>query len=323
MLKRAEPGRGVMYTQIRDDETGGRHAMAQDRRGITIFYVNHLDYRDVDGTYFLGTPEGLAKTDLSYVDMVQCRDVFDSWTSWHISDEPGVKEVFVLKYTKHVKELGPQYFAPQENTLFRNADAEEWKQWLLNGSVKLVPQEEANNLPRENIFTAPMRFVLANKATAPGSVQAKSRLTTPGHMDPQSGLYRTDAPTTSGLAVLTMVAIAVCYGWLAEIFDVTTAFLSGKALERLIHVRAPTDGLPGVPGHAPVGASRLLQILKSSYGLSEAPQLWYLRARELLLEVGFVELQCAKTVHPTRSLRSVSRRTDPACGRRHVAGRPE
>lgn len=41
--------------------------------------------------------------------------------------------------------------------------------------------------------------------------------------------------------------------------------------------------------------------MKSAYGLSEAPRLWYLRARKLLLEAGFEELSMAKATFVVKS----------------------
>ena len=71
-------------------------------------------------------------------------------------------------------------------------------------------------------------------------------------------------------------------------FDCKTAFLTGKAHDREIYCRPPKEGLPGVvPGS-------LIKIIKGAYGLREAPRLWYLRARDILLEAGFHELQTAK-----------------------------
>ena len=36
--------------------------------------------------------------------------------------------------------------------------------------------------------------------------------------------------------------------------------------------------------------------LKGAYGLTEAPRLWYLQARQLSLQIGFTELKCARAV---------------------------
>ena len=143
-----------------------------------------------------------------------------------------------------------------------------------------------------------MRYVRTNRGRT--SLEAKSRIIIPGHLDPQLGSYRTDSPTTSWLAVLTMISVALCNGMMGSVFDVKTAFLSGSPLDREVYVRAPADGLPAADGHAVTAPYALLRILKGAYGLSEAPRLWYLRARQLLHDCGFVELRCARAVFTLR-----------------------
>ena len=84
--------------------------------------------------------------------------------------------------------------------------------------------------------------------------------------------------------------------WRFLIFDVTTAFLSGKEVDRELVIKAPPEGLPECPefGWPAIKPFELLKVCKSAYGLSEAPRLWYLRARELLISIGFEELSMAK-----------------------------
>ncbi len=84
-----------------------------------------------------------------------------------------------------------------------------------------------------------MRFVRMSKSKEAGELQAKSRLVIPGHRDPQLGLCRADAPTTSGLAVMVVAPIAAAQGWFIIFFVVMTAFLSGKESERNVHTRGP------------------------------------------------------------------------------------
>ncbi len=78
------------------------------------------------------------------------------------------------------------------------------------------------------------------------------------------------------------------------LFDVSSAFLSGSELGRQFFIRAPRDGPPTATGRPAARPRELLEVLKGAYGLAEAPRLWYLRARELLIEIGFVELSCAR-----------------------------
>ena len=56
------------------------------------------------------------------------------------------------------------------------------------------------------------------------------------------------------------------------------------------------EGLPACPelNEPAVRPLELMRVCRSAYGLSEAPRLWYLRARELLILIGFEELQMAK-----------------------------
>ena len=82
-----------------------------------------------------------------------------------------------------------------------------------------------------------MRFVRTRRGVD-DEPQPKSRLILAGHADAAIGLYRTDAPTTSHLAVLISTVVAVSHGWTGFCFDVQTAFLSGLAMERELHTRA-------------------------------------------------------------------------------------
>ena len=167
---------------------------------------------------------------------------------------------------------------------------------IKNKVVRVLTPYEERQVPKDKIFTSPMRFVRTNKGDNVKELKAKSRLVVPGHKDPELGEFRTDSPTTSTLAVQVAVRIAVSKSWPGETFDVSTAFLSGKETSRQVYVRAPTEGLPAAEGEKSVRPRGLLEILKGAYGLAEAPRLWYLRARELLAKCGFEELRVCRSV---------------------------
>ena len=211
-----------------------------------------------------------------------------------------MNNIYTLVLKANQKELNPKMFDDKEKASFQEADVKEWRQWLLNGSVRVATPAEEEAASRSKIISAPMRYVRTNKAKV--GLEAKSRLVIPGHLDPQIGSYRTDAPTTSWRAVLTILPVALVMDMTGFIFDVTAAFLSGMAMEREAYVRAPTCGLPAAEGLPAVGPERLLRILKGAYGLSEAPRLWYLRARALLKECGFEKFRCARAVFPCGQL---------------------
>jgi hypothetical protein len=95
---------------------------------------------------------------------------------------------------------------------------------------------------------------------------------------------------------MVVVTIAAAQGWFILFFNVMKACLSGKEIGRTVYTRGPADGLLLVNGRSAVRPYQLFQVLQGAYGLTEAPRLWYSRARELLLEIDFVELSCARAV---------------------------
>ena len=206
-------------------------------------------------------------------------------------------EVFLLRMKASGKELDPKYFDQKERDAFQESDRAEWSSWLKNEVVKKVPDHEIGKIDKRKVFKIPLRWVRTNKskeAEAASQLLAKSRLVIPGHADPGLGEYRTDAPTTNPVAVRLLKTLAVTRSWGVKVFDVSTAFLSGNPTSREVYVRAPADGLPSTSTTTSIPPYSLLRVLKSAYGLAEAPRLWYLRAAQLLEECGLVELPFAR-----------------------------
>lgn len=206
-----------------------------------------------------------------------------------------LSEVMLLRMKQSGKELDPKFFDKEEKAAFDEADAKEWQQWIQNGVVKRLTPKEARKIPRDAVFRSPMRMVRTNKqqkSLLP--LIAKSRLVIPGHTDPHLGMFRTDAPTTSLAATKMAKAISQRRRWQCWSFDVTTAFLSGLKTERRIFAKAPADGLPPAESWDAIMPYELLQILKSAYGLTEAPRLWYLRAVQQIHKTPLRELAAAR-----------------------------
>ena len=213
-------------------------------------------------------------------------------------------EAFLLQMKASGKELDPRFFSTEERKAFDVADKKEWESWVKNRVIRrLTPEEARRVVDLKNIFKAPARIVRVNKGAMQGIFQPKSRMVIPGHLDPHLGQYRSDAPTVMWISVQLAKAVCAMKKWRALTFDVTTAFLSGKEVDKEVMVRAPPEGLPAIPEmkEPAVKPGELLRVVKSAYGLSEAPRLWYLRAKELLEEAGFEELQMAKATFLKRS----------------------
>ena len=204
-----------------------------------------------------------------------------------LSEDSLTKEAFLLKMKANGKELDPQFFSKDEAQAFEESDEKEWQAWVHNKVVSRLSSEEAKKVPRDRIFRVPARIVRVNKMMAgKKGLKAKSRIVLPGHLDPDLGSVRTDAPTTQLTSVRLAMILSLSRTWECWLFDVSTAFLSGKNVSRDLYVRPPRD-LKGV------SAGELWKILKSAYGLSEAPRLWYQKAKEDLKTCGFTELDFA------------------------------
>ena len=199
-------------------------------------------------------------------------------------------QVLVLQLKSSGKELDPRWFNEEEAQKFAESDLKEWEAWIKNGVIQRLTEKEAKEIPRSAIFKAPLRMVRVNKSKDQKELQPKSRLVVPGHLDPGLGEYRSDSPTTTPTAVRMIKTICVTLDWQAFVFDVSTAFLSGKNTSRMVYVKAPPEGLPATKTSTSLQPYELMRIVKSAYGLSEAPRLWYLRAVELLQQAGMVEI---------------------------------
>ena len=84
--------------------------------------------------------------------------------------------------------------------------------------------------------------------------------------------------------------LAASKKWVLQAGDVSTAFLSGVNDFRALYLRPPKEGLEGVH------QNDLLEMRKGVYGLCNAPRLWWRRLREVLLELGFVEMRMMQCV---------------------------
>ena len=220
-----------------------------------------------------------------------------------------LSEALILKLKSSGKELDPRLFDKDEAAAFAESDKNEWESWIKNKVIERINPDVARQVDRSLVFRAPLRMVRTNKSKEAMKLIAKSRLVVPGHLDPQLGDYRTDSPTVASVAVRMTKIICAMKKWSGWFFDVSTAFLSGKNATRQILVKAPPEGLPAVDGMKAVRPQELMRIVKSAYGLPEAPRLWYLRAVELLEEGGMQEVPFARStfvlVDPKKTVRAI------------------
>eukprot|EP00971_Amphidinium_carterae_P050827 1000886-Amphidinium_carterae.1 len=237
-------------------------------QGVTGFFKQGKEQDSV----YVQVPNGaLAKVKLSG----GTQHVAQAFAEW------AEHNAYVLAMKPSGKELDPTKFNKEESEAFEESDKTEWASWIKNGVVSIVPHHEVPSIPRSRIFPVPARMIRVNK-NREGGLFARSRMVIPGHLDPALGESRSDAPTVSPEVICMLMSIATSRRWGIVTFDVTTA-------------RTPKQTLPALPDFQlqAIPPCTLLRMLKSAYGLSEAPRLWYLRAHEALIQSGFEEVDAA------------------------------
>ena len=186
--------------------------------------------------------------------------------------------------------MNPKYFDAEEHEAFLKSDIEQWEKHLHLGAVKVIPPDEAKNIPKHKILPIASRFVRTdkNKENKKESLKASSRLVIPGHLQqglPQEeGGERTDAPTVAQLGLHLGLSLCASFRWTPSTFDVSSAFLRGDEMDEELYFKPPRDGLPGVPEGA------LILALKGVFGLRIAPRLWWKKAEKTINDAGFQAL---------------------------------
>ena len=69
--------------------------------------------------------------------------------SWASEPQRSLAQAHWLKMKSNMKELDPKAFSEKEKRAFDATDTEEWKQWLANGSVAVVPANEESTISRD------------------------------------------------------------------------------------------------------------------------------------------------------------------------------
>jgi len=137
-----------------------------------------------------------------------------------------------------------------------------------------------------------LRFVYKDKNAAlrmlqtPLPVKAKARLCAQRSREPlaMSGQVKLDSPTVQRVGVMVFLQLLVNFGWLKTWWkaDITAAFLQGKDRDveqrGRLYLYPPNQPLEGV------GPRCLLEVIKSVYGLPDAPRAWFEELTEYVIK---------------------------------------
>eukprot|EP00971_Amphidinium_carterae_P351167 6491952-Amphidinium_carterae.1 len=109
----------------------------------------------------------------------------------------------------------------------------------------------------------------------------KVRLILRGFQDPDVRELPSSVPAPSMASIQAVLAVIASYRWEAFQSDFTQAFLQGKPVQRLLLVRQPAQGVPGLK------PQQLLLLKKEVYGSIAGPSQWRLSVTAEIKKTGW------------------------------------
>ena len=210
------------------------------------------------------------------------------------------------RLSKKGREIRLGNLSPQMRKPWESSDVDEWRKWVLHEAVYLPEQAELDTLQEGDAI--PMRIVRTDKNEATRGeldleahpIKAKSRIVSQGFKDKQAltGKIDTDAPTLSNEGTGLIYQTAASEQWRLEQGDVDSAFISGGYLDpsRRLHFIVPKGGLPALPdlGWPALPEGTILGARKGSYGMKDAPLLWFLTHTGAMTDLGMIRSRLNK-----------------------------
>ena len=188
---------------------------------------------------------------------------------------------------KQRAEVKEKQLSEADRQLFLGAKRKEISSWLSTETVRKIARSQ---IPEEQILRS--RWVLTWKpiddsGQESGSTQSKpkARLVILGFEDPHIETLSRDAPTMGKDSRMLVLQYAASARWSLRSFDIQTAFLRGSRQDgRVLGMEPPEE----MRQQMELKPWECCELLKSAYGLVNAPLLWYEELKTSLLNLGFV-----------------------------------
>ena len=156
------------------------------------------------------------------------------------------------------------FYANTEDEILE-AKLEELESWKRNKVYKEVEDTGQD--------TISIKWVLKEKKLEE-KIFMKARLVLRGYEEMES--FRTDSPTCRRESVRLALTILASKKWKARSIDFKTAYLQGEPIERNIFIIPPKEA----------NTNKLWKLLKTVYGLNDAPRQWYFSLLKVLTDLG-------------------------------------
>ena len=178
---------------------------------------------------------------------------------------------------------------PHERQEFEAAKAKEVNNWLQTGTVERMFR---NALSPEQILRCrwiyvwkPIECPKEQKENGGRSRKAKARLVVLGYLDPQLETIPRDSPTPGRTSKMLIAQVIASMRWTLMSFDIKAAFLQGRTQEgREIAI----EPVPEMVKAMDLKPTEVCKLIKSAYGLIDAPFLWFTELDTTLRSLNFI-----------------------------------
>ncbi|CAE7536321.1 RE2 [Symbiodinium microadriaticum] len=179
------------------------------------------------------------------------------------------------------KELNFTKATGDERDGIQEARKREWGNWQGFDAVEVIPPEKVQETMAANpeAEITPTRWVDINKAQPWLPPKYKSRIVVRGDLE-SGASTRTDSPTCSATMLGLLLSFTANRRLQLRGGDITASFLQGEKLVRVLLLKPPPGGLPGVP------EGSLLRALKPVYGTRDAPRGFFKRLHSVAVAQG-------------------------------------
>ncbi|CAE7561028.1 RE2 [Symbiodinium necroappetens] len=179
------------------------------------------------------------------------------------------------------KELNFTKATGEERDGIQEARKREWGNWQGFDAVEVIPPEKVQETLAANpeAEITPTRWVDINKAQPWLPPKYKSRIVVRGDLE-SGASTRTDSPTCSATMLGLLLSFTANRRLQLRGGDITASFLQGEKLVRVLLLKPPPGGLPGVP------EGSLLRALKPVYGTRDAPRGFFKRLHNVAVAQG-------------------------------------
>ena len=184
-------------------------------------------------------------------------------------------------------EVKEKNLSEADKQLFLSAKNKEITSWLSTETVRRIARSQ---IPEEQILRS--RWVLTWKPVDSSDTgedhpqyKPKARLVILGFEDPHIETLSRDAPTMGKDSRMLILQYAASARWTLRSFDIQTAFLRGSRQDGRILGMEPPEEMRQLMKLKPW---ECCELLKSAYGLVNAPLLWYEELKTSLLNLGFL-----------------------------------